>query len=178
MFFVLKLSVYRYTLTPPPHLFAVPPETKGCGGNPTEATPGREKSGSEIDKREAECGTFGPCAETSARIAGEQGDPQPRPKPATRAAPVEPLRDPAVGPCGVLHLSSRSIAFRSTRTDSVSTRRLVVGGTFQLQRATLLYRLFIWFDCINWTWSVSVPTANACFRPETASEGTFPSVST
>ena len=46
------------------------------------------------------------------------------------------------------------------------------GGSFQLQRGTLLYRLFIWFDCINWTWSVSIPTANAYFRRETASQAT------
>jgi hypothetical protein len=75
MFFVLKLPVYRYTLTPPPHLFAVPPETKGCGGNTTEATPGREKSGSKIDEREAGSGALGPDAEISVIIAGEQNDP-------------------------------------------------------------------------------------------------------
>ena len=51
-------------------------------------------------------------------------------------------------------------------------------GSFQLQRGTLLYRLFIWFDCINWTWSVSIPTANAYFRRETASQATYPAVST
>jgi hypothetical protein len=127
MFFVLKLPVYKYTLTPPPHLFAVPPETKGCGGSPTEATPGREKSGSGIDEREAESGGLGPDAEVSVIIAGEQGDPQPRPKPATRATPVEPLRDLPVRSSSAPHRLARSFALRSTRTGSVSTRRPVVG---------------------------------------------------
>lgn len=178
MFFMLKPPVYRSTPTTPPHLFAVPPETKGCGGNPTETTPRREKPRSETDKRDTEGEAFGPGAETPEMIAGERGDPQPGWKPATRVTPAGPLRNSVARPCGALHLSTRSIvlSFDSNRFRADPTRR--GRGTFQLQRATLLYRLFIWFDCINWTWSVSVPTANACFRPETASEGTSPSVST
>ena len=77
-----------------------------------------------------------------------------------------------------LDLSTRSASPR------ISPNRLAVApksrerGTFQLQRGTLLYHLFIWFDCINWTWSVSIPTANAYFRRETASQATYSAVST
>ena len=71
-------------------------------------------------------------------------------------------------------ISTLSTGPRAPRVDE----RPDEGGSFQLQRGTLLYHLFIWFDCINWTWSVLDSTTNPYFRHETACTSICAAVST
>ena len=48
---MLKLPIYINTVATPPHLFAVPPETKGCGGIPDRA--GSRNRGTGVRDRQA-----------------------------------------------------------------------------------------------------------------------------